>query len=149
VGRTFFEDVELGNRRCTDAYEVPRDEVIAYARKWDPQPWHLDEEAAAESIFGGLTACFAHVFAIQSYLVSTHGSELAVLAGLGFEDGRMMAPVRPGDRLRVMIEHLDKRPSQSKPDRGIVRSRFTVLNQHDESVMTLQGKVMVARRAAP
>jgi acyl dehydratase len=142
-----FEDVELGvTRSAGGEYEVTRKEIIEFARRWDPQPFHLDEGAAADSIFGGLTACFAHVFAIQSRLVNQQEEKLAMLAGLGFQEARMTSPVRPGDRLRVEAEHTAKRESRSKPDRGIVESRFTVLNQRDEPVMTMRGLAMVARR---
>lgn len=146
--RIWFEDVELGVTQRLGDYEVTREEIVEYASKWDPQPFHLDDEAAAESIFGGLTACFAHVFAILSRLVTLQERKLAVLAGLGFEESRMLRPARPGDRLHVEQEHLSKRESRSKPDRGIVETRFTVVNQRGEAVLVNRGLVMVARRPA-
>jgi acyl dehydratase len=146
---TCFEDVELGVTRPADGeFEVTREEIVAFAGRWDPQPFHLDEAAGAESVLGGLTACFAHVFAIQSRLASQQQDQLALLAGLGFEEARMTRPVRPGDCLRLEVEHVEKRESRSKPDRGIVSSVFTLMNQRGERVMTMRGRAMVARRGA-
>jgi len=146
--QVWLEDVVLGATHTVGDYEVTREEIVEFAARWDPQPFHLDEEAASESIFGGLTACFVHVFSILSRLTTLQERRLAILAGLGFEESRMLLPVRPGDRLHLEIEHLSKRESRSKPDRGIVESRFTVVNQRDETAMMTRGLAMVARRPA-
>ena len=114
--KIWFEDVELGARHRVGEYEVTKEEVVSFASRWDPQPWHLDEEAAAASIFGGLTACFVHAFAILGRLTVLQERRLAILAGLGFEEARMVRPVRPGDRLCIEVEHLSKRVSKTKPD---------------------------------
>jgi len=146
--RLYFEDVVLGERNRTGEYAVERDEVIAYARKWDPQPFHLDDAAGEASIFGGLTACFSHVFAIHSHLMSRRENRLAILAGVGFADARMVRPVRPGDRLHIEFEAVAKRESRSKSDRGIVETQFHLLNQRGEEVLSMLGRAMVERRPA-
>jgi len=148
MARLYFEDVVLGQRNRTPEYTVERDELIEYARKWDPQPFHLDDAAGEQSIMGGISACFSHVMAIHSRLMHEREPQLAILAGLGFEEARMLRPVRPGDRLRAEFEAVSKRASQSKPDRGIIETQFHILNQRDEEVLRIRGRAMVARRPA-
>lgn len=141
-----FEDVEIGAPTLGGRYEVTREEVIDFARKWDPQPWHLDDAEAAKTLFGRISACYTHVFAILSKLTTDQADKLAIVAGLGFEDMFMASPVYPGDVLRLETEHLDKRASRSKPDRGIVGSRFTLRNQDGVEVLSGRGRAMVAMR---
>ncbi len=140
-----YEEVELGVPTRSAGYVVPRDEVIEYARKWDPQPWHLDDAAAAKTLFGRISACFSHVFAIMGKLTMDQPARLDVVAGLGFEDCMMTSPVYPGDELVLESEVVDKRPSRSKPDRGIVTTRFSLRNQRGVEVFRGQGRAMVVR----
>ena len=146
MARIAFDDVELGVSRRFGSYEVPREEVIEFARKWDPQPWHLDDEAAAKTLFGRISASFVHVFAIMGRLTMDQPDSLDVVAGLGFEEMNMTTPAYPGDVLHLVTEHVDKRVSRSKPDRGIVTTRFTLCNQNDDVVLSGLGKAMVARQ---
>lgn len=145
---SYFEDVEIGVPRQDGTYTLERDEVIEFARKWDPQPWHLDDEAAAKTLFGRISACYSHMFAILSKLTNEREGALAVVAGLGFEEMYMSRPAYPGDVLQLESECLAKRESRSKPDRGIVTTRFSLRNQHGEEVLGGRGRAMVARRPA-
>ena len=145
MGRIRFEDVEVGVPSRSGAYRVTRDEVIAFARKWDPQPWHLDDDAAAKTHFGRISACYAHVFAILSKLTMEREEKHDILAGLGFEECMMSHPVYPGDVLSMESEVVAKRASRSKPDRGIVTGRFSLFNQDGVEVFRGRGRSMVAR----
>jgi acyl dehydratase len=142
-----LEDIEVGMRETSEPFTVERSAIIEFARQWDPQPFHLDEAAAAGSVFGGLSACAAHSFAILSRLGNTMEGRVVVLAGLGTEKLELKAPVRPGDRLRLVRTFVAKRPSRSKPDRGIVDIDNVLINQDDEVVLATLGKVMVESRS--
>jgi len=144
----YFEDFRVGDSHDTVSYTVGKDEIIAYASKWDPQPWHVDEDAAAASMFGGLTACSAHIFAIFC-LVSPQWRNGAVqqpLASLGFDELRMLKPVYAGDTLTCISTVEVARASSSKADRGIVASRCVLHNQHGEPVFSLLASFLIARR---
>ena len=144
-----FEDLQVGDQaRSAETFEVQRDEIVAFAQRWDPQPFHTDERAARESIFGGLSACAAHVFAIQSRLACAMEPGLALLAGLGNDGFELSAPVRPGDRLQLVRRITGKRASRSKPDRGIVEVEMDLVNQRGEVAFRSRGRIMVARRQA-
>ena len=147
VARAHFEDLAVGDAAASaETFEVLRDEIVAFARRWDPQPFHLDEAAARESIFGGLTASAAHVFAIQCRLALSVEPPFAVLAGLGNDGFELLLPARPGDRLRLTRRILGKRESKTKPDRGIVQIEHELANQRGELVFRAVGRVMLARR---
>jgi acyl dehydratase len=143
-----FEDLGVGDSaRSVETYQVLRDEVVDFARRWDPQPFHLDERAAEQSIFGGLSACAAHVFAIQCRLAASIEPRWALLAGLGNDGFELTAPVRPGDRLHLLRRVSGKRASRSKPDRGIVNVEHDLVNQQGEVVFRAKGRMMIARQA--
>jgi acyl dehydratase len=147
VTQLFVEDMQAGRKAASRRdYVVQESEVIEFAREWDPQPFHLDHEAAEASVFGGLTACSAHIFAIMSKLGNSLEPQLAVMANLGMEEMRIPNPVRPGDRLRLVSECLEARVSRSKPDRGVVRFRAAVLNQRDEVVLSFVNLTMMRCR---
>ena len=146
----YFEDLAVGDSaRSAETFEVQRDEVVDFARRWDPQTFHLDERAAEQSIFGGLTACAAHIFAIQCRLAVSVEPRWALLAGLGNDGFELSQPVRPGDRLQLVRRVTGKRASRSKPDRGIVLVEHDVVDQRDEVVFRARGRVMIARRGRP
>ena len=146
----YFEDLQVGDAaRSAESFEVRRDEVVDFARRWDPQPFHVDERAAEQSIFGGLTACAAHVFAIQSRLAASVEPRWALLAGLGNDGFDLLAPVRPGDRLELVRRVTGKRASRSKPDRGIVEIEVELVDQRGEVAFRARGRVMIARRPRP
>jgi len=150
VAVLYFEDLEIGGvQRSHEPFQVEREEVIAFARRWDPQPFHLDEAAARASIFGGLTACAAHTFAIQCRLAAALDPPFALLAGLGNDGFELLAPVRPGDRLALARRIESKRESRSKPDRGIVAFSHELSNQDGTLIFRALGRAMIARRPGP
>lgn len=143
----YFEDIEIGSVIAKSAFfEVSREEIVAFAGRWDPRPFHVDEAAAAESVFGGLAACSAHIFSIFSWFVSRGEGRTAALSALGFDEMRMLQAVRPGDTLTCRIQYLEKRDSRTKQDRGIVRYRGSLCNQHGVIVFSLLVTTLVAKR---
>lgn len=143
----YFEDIEAGQKRIKSViYKVKKKEIIQFARHWDPRSFHLDEDAAASSIFGGLVACSAHIFSILSWFV-THGNRrTASMAALAFDELRMRHPVRPNDTLSCTFTYLEKRESRSKQDRGIVRTLASISNQQNIEVFSAIITAMVAKR---
>jgi acyl dehydratase len=144
-----FDDFAPGQVYPLGRRTLARDEVVAFARDWDPQPFHLDEQAAARSIYGGLIASGWHTVCVFMRLFADgllHGS--AAMGSPGVDEVRWLRPVRPGDTLEARLEVLEVRPSRSKPDRGIVRLRSVMINQRQEEVLSFIANVMFARRAA-
>lgn len=141
-----FEDIEVGSTNSVGEYAVTEEEILEFGRRFDPRPFHSDPEAAKTSAFGGLVASGCHVFCIRSWLSSRLDPKPALVAGLGLEGMDLPTPVRPGDRLSLRVQVLDKRRSRSRPDRGVVRMRNTLVNQRGEPVMTLVAKLLVACR---
>jgi acyl dehydratase len=145
----YFEDFPPGDVRESPSRHLTHDEIVAFASQYDPQPFHLDDEAARRTIYGGLLASGWHTCAIYMRLMwETFLKDTASLGSPGVDEIRWVKPVRPGDTLRVRFTVLEATPSRSKPDRGIVRSLSEVFNQHGEIVMTLRGLGMFARRPA-
>jgi acyl dehydratase len=142
----YFEEAEVGNMRRAGPYFVSKDEIIEFARKYDPQPFHIDEEAAARSVFAGLTASGAHTFSIVISLLSKTQPSLRVMAGLGWDELRLPIPVRPGDELYLEVAVLERRESKSNSDRGLVRNQMQLHNQKGEIVLQCINTVLVARR---
>lgn len=144
----YWEDIEVGTRSAFGRYEVTRAEVIEFASKYDPQPFHLSDEAAAETYFGRLSASGWHTCAMLMRMLVDHISAKAQ-AGLGspgVDELRWLKPVYPGDTLRAESEVIDKAASRSRPEMGSYRSRTTVFNQADEPVMTLVSIGLIRRR---
>jgi acyl dehydratase len=149
VNELYLEDLHVGDRFGSDTIEVTREDIIAFARDFDPQPFHLDEKAAEESVFKELVASGWHTGAMSMKLFVTGGLQLAGgSVGLGVDELRWPRPVRPGDTLRLETEILDMRSSKSKPDRGIIRIRNVTTNQRGEVVQTFMAFVLVRRRPA-
>ena len=147
MSERYLEDIRVGDRFRSVDYTVTEGEIIDYARRYDPQPFHTDPAAARESIFGGLVASGWHTAAITMRLIAQ--SEVRIAGGsigLGLEELRWLRPVRPGDTLHVEVEVLEVRPSRSHPDRGIVRFRNTTRNQTGEIVQTMVTALYVPRR---
>lgn len=146
----YFDDLVIGTIERFGRYEITREEVIEFASRYDPQPFHLSDEAGAASLFGRLAASGWQTAAITMRLVVDHweatGLNKASLGGIGTDELRWLKPVYPGDILSVQLELLEKTPSRSKPDRGIIRTRWTTLNQHDEPVMMQLSIGMMQRR---
>jgi acyl dehydratase len=144
----YFEDFQVGEVHQTGSHVVSREEILAFARQFDPQPFHLDEEAARTSIFGGIVASGWHTASICHRLVveDTLG-KAASLGSPGVDELRWLRPVRPGDTLTARVEVLSLTPSRSKPDRGAIKFRFEVRNQSGELVMTEIANALFARRS--
>lgn len=144
----YFEDVEIGTKSAFGRYEVTRDEVTAFARHYDPQPFHLSDEAAASTYFGRLSASGWHTTAMTMRMLVDNMSAVqqAGLGSPGIDELRWLKPVYPGDVLRVETEIVEKRPSRSRADMGSFKSRVTVLNQDGAAVMTMLSIGLVRRR---
>ena len=144
----YYEDIEVGVVRRFGSKEVVREEVIDFASKYDPQPFHLDDEAAAQTYFGRLSASGWHTGAMMMRMMvdDMKQHEQAGLGSPGIEDLRWLKPVYPGDTLCCESEILEKRRSGSRPEMGIIQSRMTVFNQHDEPVMTMRSAGLIRVR---
>jgi acyl dehydratase len=147
VTEKYLQDLQVGDRFGSDTIEVTEESIIAFAREFDPQQFHLDAKAAEQSIFKGLSASGWHTAAMSMKLFVTGELKLADgSVGLGVDELRWPQPVRPGDVLRLETDILDVRASRSKPDRGIIRIRNVTTNQRGEVVQTFMAFVMVRRR---
>lgn len=143
----YLEDFAPGQVRESRLRVLTKDEIIAFARVYDPQPFHIDEDAAARSVFGGLIASGWQTVGVMMRLMwDTFLSETASLGSPGCDEIRWLKPVRPGDALRARFTITEVVPSRSKPDRGIVRTFTEVLNQHGDVVMTVRGLGMFGRK---
>jgi acyl dehydratase len=143
----YFEDIQPGAVLELGSRTVSESEIIAFAREYDPQPFHIDKTAAERSIFGGLIASGWHTCSLtMRLLVDGFLCRAASLGSPGVEQIRWLRPVRPGDTLSARIVVLETRPSQSKPDRGAVRMRTEVSNQQGELVMTMESTGLIGRR---
>lgn len=144
----FFEDFRPGDVTNTGSVTVTREEIVAFARQFDPQPFHVDEDAARRSPFGGLIASGWHTASLcMRLVVALLGPDSGSLGSPGVDELRWLKPVRPGDELSVSAEVLEAIPSRSKPDRGLVKFRYTMRNQNGEEVMTMIALGLVLRRA--
>jgi acyl dehydratase len=144
----YLEDFAVGQTHRFGRYDVTRDEVLDFARRWDPQPFHLSDEAAAKTHFGSLSASGWHTAAMTMAMTVSEwdGHEGGTLGAVGIDALRWLRPVKPGDVLRVESEVLEVRPSEKRPDMGSVRHRNTVFNQRDEPVMRFEPIVLYRRR---
>ena len=133
----YFEDIVVGTKTKFGSYQVTREEVIEFAQKYDPQSFHLSDEAAAKTHFGRLAASGWHTTAMTMAMVVENllNTEQAGLGSPGIDEVRWLKPVYPGDTLRCETEVREKRPSNSRPEMGSYRSQMQVFNQHDEPVM--------------
>jgi acyl dehydratase len=143
----YWEDIKVGDTDSLGSYTVTEAEILAFAKKYDPQPFHTDPGAARQSIFGGLIASGWHSCAIMMRVSVEHmrREELAGVGSPGIDSCRWLKPVRPGDTLTIRTEILESWPSRSKPI-GFVRRRADMLNQHGEVVLSLTGVGMFERR---
>ena len=146
----YFDDIHVGDETEFGHYDVTREEILEFARKYDPQPFHLSDEAAAQTYFGRLAASGWHTCAMVMAVIARHvvDSDQAGLGSPGIDELRWLKPVYPGDTLRVRGEIVEKTPSRSKPDIGSFRTRTTVTNQHDEPVLRFTSIVLIRRRPA-
>jgi acyl dehydratase len=143
----YLEDFSVGQTFLSGSVTVNATEIKAFASQFDPQPFHLDEKAAAATFFGGLVASGWHTAALTMRLIVD--SELKIAGGsigAGAEELRWPKPVRPGDTLHAISEVLDVRPSKSRPDQGIIKMRTQTFNQDDQLVMNFVANMFVPRR---
>ncbi len=148
AARLYLEDLAEGMRFAAGPREVTAEEIKAFAARYDPQPFHLDEEAARGTLFGGLAASGWHTASLSMRLVT---EALPLANGVIGAGGELQwpRPTRPGDRLRVECEVLSVQASRSRPGEGWVTVRTTTLNQAGEAVQVLTARLLVPRRAAP
>lgn len=143
----YFDDYIVGDVQRGMSYTVGKQEVIDFATKWDPQSWHIDEEAAKASIFGGLTACSAHIFSILCICSQKWESGVVqqAIASLGFDEMRMHKPVYAGDTLQCTSTVELARLSKSKSERGVVACRCKLFNQDGDLVFSILSTYLMAR----
>lgn len=144
----YLDDLQVGQKFVSGTYQLNEVQIKAFAREFDPQPFHLDEEAAKQTVFAGLAASGWHTAAIAMRLLVTGGLPLANgIIGTG-GDLQWPRPTRPGDTLHVESEIVEIVPSRSKPNQAIVKVKSTTLNQHGEAVHSFTSKVVVFKRPA-
>jgi len=149
----WFEDMHVGRQDSYGSISLTREEAIEFARKFDPQPFHLDDAAAAANpVFGRLAASGWHTAAMGMRMTADFwaslGSSNSILGGAGIDELRWLKPVYPGDTLRTEAEVVEARASASKPHLGIVRFRTIIYNQDDVAVMSHFSNVLMRRRPA-
>ena len=143
-----YEDIQIGQRQSFGRYEVTREEVVEFAGKYDPQPFHLSDEAAAQTYFGRLSASGWHTCAMTMRMLVENMSvvEQAGLGSPGVDNLRWIKPVYPGDTLRCETEVIEKRRSKSRTDMGLFKSRCRTFNQHDEMVLEMVSNGLIRVR---
>lgn len=147
--RLYFEDFAPGQTFASSAVTVDADAIKGYARQFDPQPFHLDEQAAQGTFFKGLAASGWHTVSVTMRLLVDGGLPIAGgIIGAGVDEIRWPRPTRPGDTLRLVTEVLELRPSRSRPDQGLMKVRTTTYNQNEEPVQVMVSNLVVQRRPA-
>jgi acyl dehydratase len=142
----YFDDFAIGERIVTHGVTLTESMIIDFALRYDPQPFHLDVEAARQSNYGGLIASGFQTLALGFRMVLETGVFRAASMGSpGFDELRWLKPVRPGDTLHTEIEVMEKKPSSSKPDRGILRIAYRIKNQKHEAVLTFLSMHLLKR----
>jgi len=142
----FYEDLAVGETETLGSDRVSKAEILEFASQYDPQPFHLDEEAAEDSIFGELVASGWHTGAICMRLVVENQEPIATLAGVGIDDLRWHAPVTPGDVIHVHAEVVDKRTSDRHDDRGYVTRRVEGFDQDGDRLISYEATALIERR---
>ena|SRR5205085_3660865 len=149
MSRLYFEDLAAGAVIAHGAHTITREEIVAFAAEFDPQPMHLDEEAAKKTMLGGLAASGWHTCAIMMRLIYDGfllKKNAASMGAPGIDELKWLKPVRPGDTLSMRLTVLDKREPKSRPDLGFVQCRCELLNQHGEVVLEAIYPGMFAKR---
>lgn len=144
----YFDDFSVGERFSSESAAISEEEIVVFAQRYDPQPFHIDLEAANASPYGGLIASGFHTLSFGFRLfIDTGALADCGMGSPGVEAIRWLAPVRPGDILRTEAEVAAMRPSGSDPGRGVLTMDFTVFNQDDTAVLTMRSVVLVRRQA--
>ena len=145
----YFEDFKPGDVIELGSRTISKERILAFAREFDPQPFHTDEEAAKRSIYGGLLASGWHTGSLLMRILNDGLlKDTASLGSPGVDELRWLKPVRPGDVLSARMTVLESIPSRSKPDRGLIRSLMELRNQHGEVVVSVRGLSLLGRRPA-
>ena len=147
LNERYLVDFAVGQTFGSGRLRIEGERALAFAAEFDPQPFHLDEEAARSTIFHGLAASGWHTAAVtMRLLVDSEIKPAGGIVGAGFEEFRWPYPVRPGDELRIESEILEVRPSKSRPEQGLIKVRTTTLNQDGKAVQILIANLVVPRR---
>src|SRR6476660_2522272 len=147
MSRGYLEDFTVGQTFGSGRLRVDKEQIKAFAAEFDPQPFHLDEDAARDTIFRGLAASGWHTAALtMRLLVESEIEPAGGIIGAGFDEFRWPRPVRPGDELHIESEVLEVRPSKSRPDQGVIKVKTMTLNQNGEPVQVFVGNLIVLRR---
>ena len=145
--RYYWEDFKVGEVHSIGEKRLGKDEMIAFAKQFDPQPFHMDEVTAKASMYGGLIASGWHTVAlVMRMMCDAYLLDSASLGSPGIDNLKWLKPVRPGDTIRAQRTTIEVRASASKPDMGLVKTRWEVFNQDSEQVMTMEGYGMFRRR---
>ena len=145
----YWEDFNVGERMVLGTKTFTEEEIIRFAKEFDPQPFHVDKEKAEQSFFGGIIASGWHTCSVAMRMMcDAYLNESASIGSPGVDNIRWLKPVRPGDTLRAERVILESRASSSKTDIGIVKSRWEMFNQHNEMVMSMEGISMFLRRTS-
>jgi acyl dehydratase len=142
-----FEDLVIGEERRSDPRKVSEEEMVEFARKYDPQWFHADPEAARESVFGEVVASGVFVLAIWRQLDHAINSDIDFICGIGFDDFRLEKAMRPGDTVKAQSRIVELIPSKSRDDRGTAITEYRLTNQNDETVLRFKSINLVRRRA--
>lgn len=141
-----YENLSVGESQTAGQYEVTREEIVRFARRWDPQPFHVDETAAGKTHFGELIASGWHTAAVAMRLgVRELFGYVATRCALGASDLRWPHPVYPGDWLTARLTIVEKRASESRPDLGIIKTKWELINEHGQQVFHVVGTSFVKR----
>ena len=143
----YWEDMQVGQVRDLGSATLTREEIVDFANQFDPQPFHLDEEAARQSVFGGLCASGWHTCSLAMRLMVTNFlCHTSSMGSPGLENIRWLKPVFPGDTLRLQSSVLETRPMGKRPDIGMTRNLWEMFNQHNDKVLHMEGWGMFKRR---
>lgn len=144
----YWEDFKVGETHQIGEKRVDKGDIIAFAKQFDPQPFHVDEAAAKASLYGGLIASGWHTVAlVMRMMCDSYMLDAASLGSPGIDNLKWLMPVRPGDTIRAQRTTLEVRASASRPEMGLVKTRWEVFNQNGEQVMTMEGYGMFRRRS--
>ena len=143
----YLEDFKVGQSyEPKGRYIITEDEIMEIGQRWDPQPFHIDCEAALNSVFGGLIACSIHLFAILCWFSHQLDESVAAVAGLGWDKVRMHTPAKVGDEISCKVKILEARLSNSRPDCGVIAVQNDLFNQRNELVYSAQNSFLILRR---
>lgn len=142
----YLEDFKVGKSyEPKGRYIITEDEIMEIGQRWDPQPFHIDREAASNSVFGSLIACSIHLFAIVCWFSHQLDESVAAVAGLGWDKVRMHTPVKAGDEISCKVKILGARLSNSRPDCGVITVQNDLFNQRNELVYSAQNSFLILR----